>query len=174
MEFDHTERFSPQSGATFFKCKCLRCSNIFTARSSDLQAGKTQSCGCRKGYSRGAQKVFDMLTENNFSFKPEVSFEDCLTELGRKMYFDFGVYNGETLQYLIEYDGEQHFYYSDGDKTWNTKENFERTQKRDEIKNTWCKEHNIPLIRIPYTDVKSISVEDLRPETSKYLVRQHM
>lgn len=115
-----------------------------------------------------------MLTENNFSFKPEVSFEDCLTELGRKMYFDFGVYNGETLQYLIEYDGEQHFYYSDGDKTWNTKENFERTQKRDEIKNTWCKEHNIPLIRIPYTDVKSISVEDLRPETSKYLVRQHM
>jgi hypothetical protein len=53
------------------------------------------------------------------------------------------------------------------------KEKFEKTQKQDRIKNQYCFDNNIPIIRIPYTvDLSTISKEDLEPETSKYLVRK--
>lgn len=53
---------------------------------------------------------------------------------------------------LIEYDGEQHFY------TYrkNIKE-LEDTKIRDEIKNTYCSTHNIPLLRIKYTQYSKIN-----------------
>lgn len=33
--------------------------------------------------------------------------------------------------------------------------------KRDAIKNQWCKDNNIPLIRIPYTRLNNLSIKDL-------------
>jgi len=38
------------------------------------------------------------------------------------------------------------------------------------IKNTYCKEHNIPLIRIPYTHYNDLCIEDLLLETSNYII----
>ena len=75
--------------------------------------------------------------------------------------FDFYIND----KYLIEYDGEQHFY-----KASNDRYNFKETQKRDYYKNQWCKENNIPLIRIPYTAYETLSIEDLLLETTKYRV----
>lgn len=54
---------------------------------------------------------------------------------------------------LIEYDGEQHFRateYMGGEKKW--KEN----QIRDKLKNAYCLENNITLIRIEYTQFNNI------------------
>jgi hypothetical protein len=67
-------------------------------------------------------------------------------------------------KYLIEYDGRQHF--SDE----NTIFNYNETLKHDKIKNQWCKENNIPLIRIPYTHLKDLCIEDLKLETSKFII----
>lgn len=154
----------------YFNCKCLRCNKLFRARGNDLLTHHVQSCGCRKGYSKGAEKIFNILSENNILFKTEISFKDCLTEKNNAMFFDFGIYNeAEELLYLIEYDGEQHYYYNNGDKTWNTEEHFKRTKMRDNIKNVWCKNHNIPLIRIPYFNIETITIEDLCLETSNYI-----
>ena len=41
------------------------------------------------------------------------------------------------------------------------KNNFKNTKKRDEYKNNWCKENNIPLIRIKYTQLNNLKLEDL-------------
>lgn len=49
-------------------------------------------------------------------------------------------------------------------------EQVELIQKRDEYKNNWCKEHHIPLIRIPYTHKNNLCLEDLLLETSKFVV----
>lgn len=68
--------------------------------------------------------------------------------------------------YLIEYDGSQHFV-ADNYK-WNTAEKLEKTKEHDAFKNQWCKENNIPLIRIPYTHMKEIIIEDLKLETTTY------
>jgi len=40
----------------------------------------------------------------------------------------------------------------------------------DEIKNQWCKDNNIPLIRIPYWHLQDLTIDDLRPETSQFLI----
>ena len=53
---------------------------------------------------------------------------------------------------------------------WHTEEQLTQQQERDKIKTQWCKEHNIPLIRIPYTHYKDLKIEDLLLETSKFIV----
>lgn len=58
----------------------------------------------------------------------------------------------------IEYDGYTHFSANGG---WNTEENLAKIQYSDRIKNNYCKEHNIKLIRIPYTDFKNLDEEYL-------------
>lgn len=39
------------------------------------------------------------------------------------------------------------------------------------IKNQWCKDNNIPLIRIPYTHLDKLIIEDLKLETTTFLVK---
>lgn len=73
--------------------------------------------------------------------------------------FDFYV----NEQYLIEYDGEQHFI----DSFYGT---LNKIQQRDKIKNSYCKQNNIPLIRIPYTHKENIVIEDLLLETSEFII----
>ena len=80
-------------------------------------------------------------------------------------YFDFYL---TDYNVLIEYDGIQHF--EARESSWNTTENLLKTQKRDQIKNEWCKNNNIPLIRIPYTHLKNISLKDLLLDTSDFLI----
>ena len=86
--------------------------------------------------------------------------------------FDFAVFNkyNNTLLYLIEFDGSQHFtyFYEENNKGWNNKENFDITRKNDLIKNKYCFEHNIPLIRIPYNE--EYTFEDLKLETTRFLL----
>lgn len=47
-------------------------------------------------------------------------------------------------------------------------EKMKRTRQSDLIKNKYCFEHNIPIIRIPY-DVE-YTIEDLKIETTKFLL----
>ena len=57
----------------------------------------------------------------------------------------------------IEYDGEQHFRpsaFSGDEKEAQAK--FEEDQKRDAIKNKFCKDNEINLVRIPYWEFKNI------------------
>lgn len=76
--------------------------------------------------------------------------------------FDFYIDN----KYLIEFDGIQHFKEGHG---WNNRSNLTQIQERDMIKNQWCKDNNIPLIRIPYWHLNNLKIEDLIPETSEFL-----
>ena len=38
------------------------------------------------------------------------------------------------------------------------------------FKNEWCKNNNIPIIRIPYAHLKELKIEDLLLETSQFIV----
>jgi hypothetical protein len=53
----------------------------------------------------------------------------------------------------IEYDGIQHFESVD---YFGGELGFINTQMRDNIKNEYCKNNNIKLIRIPYWDYENI------------------
>ena len=139
-----------------WKCKCLRCGNICEVTSSHLISGHTKSCGCLN--SVGESIIKQILLANNISYETQKTFENLINpKTNIKLRYDFylPVYNR-----LIEFDGEQHFKYRDNSR-WNTKENFEKTQERDKIKNEYAKSHNIKLIRIPYWERDNITLEML-------------
>ena len=82
------------------------------------------------------------LTNNNINFIHQFSFNDCINI--RKLPFDFYLPEHNTC---IEFDGEQHFKPL---KRFGGEQNFIYIQKNDEIKNKYCLEKNIKLIRIKY------------------------
>ena len=42
-----------------------------------------------------------------------------------------------------------------------TDDKIKKIQDHDNFKSQWCKEHNIPLIRIPYTKIDTLELKDL-------------
>lgn len=57
------------------------------------------------------------------------------------------------MNICIEYDGEQHF---KPIELFGGEKQFKIQVENDNIKNTFCKENNIKLIRIPYYELNSI------------------
>ena len=77
------------------------------------------------------------------------------------MRFDFGILHNDQLLGLIEYDGKQHFEPID---FFGGEDGFRKTQERDKIKNAYCKSHNIPLLRLPYT----LSINEIKTKIYEY------
>lgn len=145
-----------------WECLC-DCGNLVVRTESSLVSTSYSSCGCIS--SIGEKTINNLLTKNNISFKQEYTFDDLKDK--KNLRFDFAVFdNNNNLQYLIEFDGEQHFAMSG----WNDLANYEKVKLHDQMKNDYCKEHNIPLIRIPYTQRDIMTIEDLVLETSNFLV----
>ena len=138
------------------ECQCS-CGTVIQIPSYRL--GKTLSCGCLK--SKGEEKISQLLCENNIAFEKEKTFKTCINPITKHLLrFDFFVNN----QYLIEYDGIQHCR-NDIQIGW--QDSFEDIHARDIIKTQWCKENNIPLIRIPYTKIDTLTIQDLMYPFSK-------
>lgn len=57
---------------------------------------------------------------------------------------------------IIEYDGIQHFKPVYAYHIENPEAYLELVKRHDEIKNKYCRDNNIKLIRIPYTDYNLI------------------
>lgn len=136
------------------KCKC-DCGNIVEVQTQNLTNGNTQSCGCLK--SKGELKINTLLTEMKISFKTQYSFSDCrFSDTKRLAYFDYAIFHNEQLICLIEFDGAQHY------TGWSKKqESLEKIWEKDDFKNQYCQQHNIPLIRIPYWELDNIDKEYL-------------
>ena len=128
-----------------------------------------ESCGCIN--SKNELLIQNILEDNDILFVQQYSFDDLVSEYGKKLRFDFGIIENNKLSYLIEYDGQQHFENKIQNNGWNTEENYIKTHSRDLKKNEYCLKNNIPLIRIPYTCKNNIKIEDLLLETSKFIVK---
>ena len=105
----------------------------------------TQCPRCaRKGKSRGEALIEDYLIEHNIDYEPQKTFDDCVGN-AEPLPFDFYI---PSANMAIEYDGEQHFRsvdYFGGDEKFGERINY------DKIKNQYCDDNDIFLIRIPYT-----------------------
>lgn len=147
-----------------WECKC-DCGAITTATCDALLSGKMRSCGCLK--SIGEEFIAKILTLNQIKFKKEKTFEDCLGKDNKtKLRFDFWV----NEEYLIEYDGQQHFDWTG--YGWDSEKKYQQTVYYDKIKNEYCLSHNIPLIRIPYTHLTELCIEDLLLESSNFIIKK--
>lgn len=101
--------------------------------------------------SRGELKISKWLDDNNFVFVTQYKIDDCKSV--RLLRFDFAIFQENKLSSLIEFDGRQHFEAVD---LFGGEEQFALTQKRDRIKNKYCSDTNIPLLRIPHWEEKNI------------------
>lgn len=153
----------------YWDCIC-DCGKKITIKGDHLRQGNQVSCGCLS--SKGELKISNILKENDIMFITQYKFSDFVSEVNNIPYrFDFAIIENNCLSYLIEFDGEQHSYFENSSKSWNTFNNFQKTKQRDEKKNNYCFKNNIPLIRIPYYIKDILTINDLKLETSKYIVK---
>lgn len=149
------ESAESKSGHSYVKCKC-DCGNIVNVRVEHLKGqshSRTISCGCAS-QSSGEIKLTEILKKANIEFQTQYRIKD----FNLNAPFDFAIFKDNVLLGLIEYDGEQHF---KAVELWGGEEYLKIQQERDERKNCWCKENNIRLIRIPYTEYDNLTIESL-------------
>lgn len=93
------------------------------------------------GMSMGERVVWTVI-QNNLDTLQEPHREVTVYIKGKAHRFDFTFTCGDR-EYVVEYDGSQH--YSNSSKV------FKNPKQRDRIKDDYCKQNNITLIRVPYT-----------------------
>lgn len=151
-----------QGGDTPIKHRCPKClSEDWTPTPTNIISGHSNSCmGCRS--SRGEDVISNYLNLRNIRYVKEYKFKDLKSSKNYYLRFDFAVFDGlsEVIVIIIEYDGLHHYepihYSRDISKNISS---FERTKYNDAVKNQYCKDNNIPLLRIPYWEFENI--EDL-------------
>ena len=117
------------------KIKHITCGRVYSVRPDHFLRGNR--CRCEH-ISRGESLVKSWLIYANISFVYGYI-------LPNKLHFDFYL---PKYNLAIEYDGIQHFKprsYFGGDEA------FKKQVSNDKKKDQYCREHNIKLVRIPYT-----------------------
>ena len=143
----------------YWMCQC-ECGNQHEVSSNRLKNGSTQSCGCIST-SIGEINIKKILEDNNISYAEQYTFSDLKNI--KPLRFDFAIFENNKLVRLIEFDGIQHFkeqeYFTHG---------LTEIKNNDIIKNKYCKDNNIPLVRIPYWERDKMTLDMLLGE--EYLV----
>jgi len=111
----------------------------FTQRAFSHKNGS----GCKKcNKSIGENIIFEILSKNEIKFEEQKNFNNL--KFKNKLYFDFYL---PEYNLCIEFDGLQHsksYYFFGGEDA------LINRIKRDEIKNNYCIENNINLLRISH------------------------
>lgn len=128
---------------------CKKCNKVFTQLvQSHLHGGGCSFCRLSKG-QRAIMKFLDM---KNIKYQVQKRFDDCFDKITLKFDFYLVDYN-----LCIEYDGLHHFYIEQKNKTnWLKNVDLQQVKRKDQIKNKYCEEKGIKLIRIPYWQFKNI------------------
>lgn len=142
-------------------CKC-DCGAETIVAGTNIRIGHTTSCGCAT--SQWEEKIGRILTANGLHFTKNKTFNTCRFENGTLAKFDFYV----ESEFIVEFDGEQH---EKPVKLWGGVDEYEKMKHRDNIKNEWCINNKIPLVRIPYSARKNLNINDIMPKSSKYLLK---
>ena len=101
--------------------------------------------------SKGEQSITNFLDTNGIEYVCQQKFEnEYLFNIHNYMMVDFYLPKHNTI---IEYNGQQHYYPV---KWFGGEEAFEHQQERDHALRLYCKEHQIRLVEIPYTEESDI------------------
>lgn len=132
---------------TKIKIKHIECGRIFEITPTNFLNYQSCIICTLEGKSKGEEKIKEVLEKEGIEYKREKRFEDCKSK--RTLPFDFYL---PKYNMCIEYDGEQHF----KPKFNYDEEALKEIQERDKVKTEYCKDKNIKLLRIKYTDFDDI------------------
>lgn len=143
------------------------CNRVVSIRPSDFLLGGQRCKWCyQHSSSHGNDYIARILKKYGIKFTREYKFDGCKDK--RKLPFDFYL---QGLNTCIEYDGKQH---TDKSTIYYSKD----VVRHDHIKDKFCKDNGIRLIRIPYTvrDIKDIEkflmvwgILDQNTQTTHYI-----
>lgn len=128
--------------------KCNMCGKLFKNRPTRIIQGGVGCPNCYK--SKGEDVIEQYLIDNNYDYQKQFKFQECRNK--RALPFDFAIFENDSLKFLIEYDGIQHFVPKFGMKS------FESIQLTDSIKNKYCEDNDINLIRIKYNRSENMNL----------------
>ena len=140
---DYTESF--KRNLVF---ECYSCGKTFIRSFQHFIDGSKRCKECVGQVSIGEHIISNVLDSYNILYETEKTFKGC--KYIKTLRFDFYLPDYNTC---IEFDGYQHFHI---DKRDNSEEELIKRQHRDEIKNQYCKNNHISLIRIPYWEQDNI------------------
>lgn len=129
--------------------KCRNCGTVWQT----LGVYLTQGHGCQSCVSSKFERsIKQYLEKNKISFIPQFKFNDCKDVF--PLPFDFYLPDFNTL---IEADGEGHYYpIPFNGSVEDAEKNYQILKRHDNIKNQYCANHKIRLIRIPYWEKNNI------------------
>jgi very-short-patch-repair endonuclease len=130
---------------------CQEHGTFFQKASSHLQGSVCPLC---KKVSKGEKRIASFLDNSNILYVRQNSLGCINLETNYSLRFDFYL---PDYKMCVEYDGEQHFKQMKallGEER--SLKVLEDVKKRDRIKNKYCKENNINLLRINYKDYNNI------------------
>jgi len=105
--------------------------------------------GCPKcSKSKGENKIIDFLIKNNILFNAQQTFKAC--KYIHLLRFDFYL---PKYNLCIEFDGKQHF---KPNNFFGGISGFLETVRKDTIKNYFCEDNKIDLLRISYKEFNKI------------------
>lgn len=130
---------------SLIKVHCKKCDSIYERNARAFLLNRDcPVCSYRK--SNGENAIMLILSKHNIPFIN--NYVD--TRLDNRKSFDFKIEYNNQIMY-IEYDGIQHFEYNEFLHKGDIKM-FYRQQENDKIKTDFCKQHNIPLLRVRYDE----------------------
>lgn len=127
-----------------------KCRNVWFTTPNNFLAG-TRCPYCQR--STGEEKIAKVLENNKIKYNEQQTFDNC--KYINPLFFDFYL---PEHNLCIEFDGRHHFElcgFGEKDKNKIIKK-FNNIKKRDQIKNKYCKDNDIKLLRIPYWDFDNI------------------
>ena len=141
---------------TKISLKHIKCGNEYMVDWGNFKKGRRCPL-CNE--SKGEKRIFDILKREGVKNIAQKRIDGCRYK--NPLPFDFYAIK-DDIKLLIEYDGAQHFRPVEffGGETA-----FKETQIRDEIKNKFAKDNNIPMLRITYWDydkIEEILIEKLK------------
>lgn len=144
-KFKFVEFVKYKKSLSIIKLKCPH-GHEFVCKFNNIKYGKTGCPICKE--SKGEREIENFLIKYNIIYKKQYRNEKCKNK--NTLPFDFYLTN---LNVMIEFDGVQHFetveYFGGYEKLLETRFN-------DELKNQYCKDNDIKLIRIPYYNYDKI------------------
>ncbi len=132
-----------------WRCIC-DCGREIVTTASRLLGGQIISCGCTK--SKGECLIEDYFIKNNIKYDKYKYFDDL--KYKTYLYFDFCITNHKNEMFLLEYQGEQHYY----DCGYFGKQQREIT---DPMKRKYCSTNNIKLFEIRFDDDIKKKLDDI-------------
>lgn len=156
LHYDLTDIISDKFSGTKAKYsfRCRKCGHIFERNLSHVLMGNSLlDCPiCNKNMSHGELAVVDWLDKNQIKYEQQKTFNGCQDK--NLLKFDFYL---PDFNCVVEVDGEQHYkpVRFGGMSTYRAIKEFESAKIRDSIKNEYCKQHKITIVRISYIQIKN-------------------